>query len=128
MVHQHKCAVNLIMVQPVCIGLTRFTFRAISRGFFQFFDAAPHPYESRFPWVEAVTGHHGFILHSCDQDKSRWEMPASLASYAAQDKQAREEWISVLEALFLTPAGLSINDIPPDCSSLLAGFARLLTG
>lgn len=49
-------------------------------------------------------------------------MPASLASYAAQDKQAREEWISVLEALFLTPAGLSINDIPPDCSSLLAGF------
>lgn len=60
-----------------------------------------------------------------DQDKSRWEMPASLASYAAQDKQAREEWISVLEALFLTPAGLSINDIPPDCSSLLAGFCSL---
>ncbi|XNM88680.1 HD domain-containing protein [Escherichia coli] len=57
--------------------------------------------------------------------KSRWEMPASLASYAAQDKQAREEWISVLEALFLTPAGLSINDIPPDCSSLLAGFCSL---
>ncbi|MEI9217293.1 HD domain-containing protein, partial [Pseudomonas aeruginosa] len=46
-------------------------------------------------------------------------------SYAAQDKQAREEWISVLEALFLTPAGLSINDIPPDCSSLLAGFCSL---
>lgn len=81
--------------------------------------------ESWFPWVEAVTGHHGFILHSQDQDKSRWEMPASLASYAAQDKQAREEWISVLEALFLTPAGLSINDIPPDCSSLLAGFCSL---
>lgn len=93
--------------------------------FFSFFDAAPHPYESWFPWVEAVTGHHGFILHSQDQDKSRWEMPASLASYAAQDKQAREEWISVLEALFLTPAGLSINDIPPDCSSLLAGFCSL---
>ncbi|WP_284695397.1 HD domain-containing protein, partial [Escherichia coli] len=27
--------------------------------FFSFFDAAPHPYESWFPWVEAVTGHHG---------------------------------------------------------------------
>ena len=62
-----------------------------------------------------------FYITFRDQDKSRWEMPASLASYAAQDKQAREEWISVLEALFLTPAGLSINDIPPDCSSLLCG-------
>ncbi|MGU0161238.1 hypothetical protein ACVXHB_19330 [Escherichia coli] len=30
-----------------------------------------------------------------------------------------------MEALFLTPAGLSINDIPPDCSSLLAGFCSL---
>ncbi|MFP1454045.1 HD domain-containing protein [Escherichia coli] len=72
MVHQHKCAVNLIMVQPVCIGLTRIHFQSnLSGDFFSFFDAAPHPYESWFPWVEAVTGHHGFILHSQDCNRSR---------------------------------------------------------
>lgn len=37
----------------------------------------PHPYESWFPWVEAVTGHHGLYYIPQDQDKSRWEMPAS---------------------------------------------------
>lgn len=59
-----------------------------------------------------------------DQDKSRWEMPASLASYAAQDKQAREVDICTGSIIF-NASGLSINDIPPDCSSLLAGFCSL---
>ncbi|ELG3533553.1 CRISPR-associated helicase/endonuclease Cas3 [Salmonella enterica] len=96
-----------------------------SDDFFFFFDATEHPYESWFPWIEAVTGHHGFVLRFPDQDKSRWEMPSSLSSFAEQDKQARHEWISVLEVLFLAPAGVSINDNPPKCSPMVAGFCSI---
>lgn len=87
----------------------------------------PHPYAAWFPWMEAVTGHHGFILrqtqlHShCD-----YTVPVEFAPWLAQqDKTARQEWINVLEALFLQPVGLSVNATPPRCSPLLAGFCSV---
>lgn len=52
-------------------------------------------------------------------------MPSSLSSFAEQDKQARHEWISVLEVLFLAPVGILTNDTPPKCSSMVAGFCSI---
>lgn len=85
-----------------------------------------HPYQSWIPWIEAVTGHHGYIRlqHMLDHDRLSWPslLPPSLAEF---DKQARREWIEAIEALFLTPVGLSVTAIPPEISPLLAGFCSI---
>lgn len=77
------------------------------------------------PWIEAVTGHHGYIKLSeivgnaslpptCD--KRLWHV----------DQDARREWIAALEKMFLNPVGLSLSDKPPACSPLfLAGFCSI---
>lgn len=96
-------------------------------GDFTCFDAPePHPLHSWIPWIEAVTGHHGYIRlqHQLTGDKLRWPtfLPAILAE---RDRQARCEWTEVLEALFLKPVGLSVNDTPPAISPLMAGFCSI---
>ncbi len=95
---------------------------------FAFFDAEPepHPYQSWFAWIEAVAGHHGYILSNANLPNDLWPMPVSLPPvFGLDDKQARGEWIDVLAALFLAPAGVSVTDMPPHCSPLMAGFCSL---
>jgi len=94
--------------------------------FNSFYEPEPHPYHSWIPWIEAVTGHHGYIRswHELDNDRLRW--PSFLSPLLADfDKQARREWIAALEALFLLPAGLSVNAEPPEIPPLLAGFCSI---
>lgn len=94
---------------------------------FAFFnDPEPHPYHSWIPWMEAVTGHHGYIRpqHELDNDRLRWPSFISL-SLAERDRQARREWIVALEALFLAPVGISVKDTPPEISPLMAGFCSI---
>lgn len=74
------------------------------------------------PWLAAVTGHHGDFYTasmpglSLDTDEVIID----------NDRTARSEFVSALSRLFLEPAGLSLQDVPPACSSSaqywLAGF------
>jgi CRISPR-associated endonuclease/helicase Cas3 len=81
-----------------------------------------HPYASWLPWLEAVTGHHGWVIgHERVQDVTHVEYQDQLAA----DKAARIDWLNTLETLFLIPAGLSIQDYPPQKSALLAGFCSV---
>lgn len=91
-----------------------------------FDEPEPHPWHSWIPWIEAVTGHHGYIRpqHELDNERLRW--PTYLSPLLAErDRQARWEWIETLDALFLGPVGLSIKDMPPEVSPLLAGFCSI---
>jgi len=77
------------------------------------------------PWIEAVAGHHGFIKDA-DYVSETYVSPTSDKRLAEADRAARSEWLSVLEALFLEPAGLSIFDPPPTCPAIvLAGFCSV---
>ena len=74
------------------------------------------------PWLTAVTGHHG--------DFCTASMPGLLLdtdeAIIDHDRTARSGFVSALSCLFLEPAGLSLQDVPPACSSSaqywLAGF------
>lgn len=74
------------------------------------------------PWLTAVTGHHG--------DFCAASMPGLLLdtdeAIIDHDRTARSEFVSALSCLFLGPVGLSLEDVPPVCSSSaqywLAGF------
>ncbi len=75
-------------------------------------------------WAEAVTGHHGHIR------RSEYTADASLSVLcdpllAKADRLTRQDWLRALEKKFLIPAGLSLNDSPPECSPLLAGFCSV---
>ena len=77
------------------------------------------------PRLEAVTGHHGHIRpsgHVADTS-----LPFHCDKRLVQvDFSARQLWLSALEQLFLKPAGLSLSDSPPSCSSIfLAGFCSV---
>jgi len=77
------------------------------------------------PWIEAVTGHHGHIRSS--DYATDTSLPLSCDSrLALVDRDARREGLATLEQLFLNPAGLSLSDSPPSCSSFfLAGFCSV---
>lgn len=94
-------------------------------GFLSFDEPSAHPYASWFPWIEAVTGHHGYVRQAAHISSSQYEMPHLFQSFAARDKAARWEWIKVLELLFLQPASLTLKSIPPKASTLLAGFCSV---
>lgn len=74
------------------------------------------------PWLAAVTGHHGdFYAPSIPGLK-----PDTDETIIDHDQNARSEFVSALSDLFLKPAGLSLQNLPPACSSSaqywLAGF------
>lgn len=95
-------------------------------GFDFFTEAEPHPYDSWIPWIEAITGHHGYILRQHQRIVANLQMPMSYAASLAQrDKKARLAWISILESLFLKEQGLSVDDLPPRISPLMAGFCSV---
>lgn len=77
------------------------------------------------PWLSAVTGHHGDYQDCAEVDDEYAD------EYVVDmDRQARDEWIRILEALFLKPAALTVaSDIPPPCSDAakawIAGFCSV---
>lgn len=76
-------------------------------------------------WVKAVVGHHGFV-YPANSSVPDLPLHSSVASAVAnRDKVARQEWIKVLEEIYLEPVGLSADDSPPQPSPLLAGFCSV---
>lgn len=77
------------------------------------------------PWLGAVAGHHGHIVRQA----SGLRQPDAEDWINLQDRAARKAWIEGLEALFLAPAGLSLQDQPPMLSRedmpYLAGFCAV---
>ncbi|WP_417357372.1 MULTISPECIES: CRISPR-associated helicase/endonuclease Cas3 [Gammaproteobacteria] len=84
-----------------------------------------HPFAHWFPWLEAVTGHHGTLRTAADVNAGNYRLPFDRQTFAANDKEARQQWLDTAAALFLAPAGLSTADTPPACSLLLAGFCSV---
>ncbi|MCW4629269.1 MULTISPECIES: CRISPR-associated helicase/endonuclease Cas3 [Marinomonas] len=97
---------------------------SMAMGSLDFLLSAPleHPYQEWFSWLEAVTGHHGYIVR---RENVNNLMLAEYPQLAERDKLARQAWLKVLEALFLEPVGLSLEYIPPAPSSLLAAFCSI---
>ncbi|OON39926.1 CRISPR-associated helicase/endonuclease Cas3 [Izhakiella australiensis] len=88
--------------------------------------SAPHSNQDWLPWMEAVAGHHGYVYaHHTIATADNLALSAGLAGRGATDKQVRQAWLQALEILFLQPVGLSLNDVPPPCSPLLAGFCSI---
>lgn len=75
-------------------------------------------------WLESVMGHHGHIkLTESVPDKT---LPLAYDQQLAKiDQKTRRVWFDELERVFLHPAGLSRNDMPPECSPLMAGFCSV---
>lgn len=74
-------------------------------------------------WLAAVTGHHG------DYPSPRYEGLQGIEADPAlidHDRAARHALVAAFESLFLQPAGLSLQTLPPPYSlparALLAGF------
>ncbi|MDE1483247.1 CRISPR-associated helicase/endonuclease Cas3 [Xenorhabdus bovienii] len=95
-------------------------------GFGLLTEPMAHPYQAWLPWMEAVCGHHGTIrqekdvIHSAD-----YPLPYSLRHCTERDKQSRIAWMDIVAELFLLPVGLSLQDVPPSCSVLMAGFCSV---
>lgn len=71
-------------------------------------------------WLAAVAGHHGQVPPGGDDSVTAGRMANN-----PEDKQARAQWLTALEALFLQPEGLSLRHSPPAVSPLLAGFCSV---
>jgi len=76
-------------------------------------------------WLAMVTGHHGVIPCGVDSQPEMDDRFQADISIITHDRTARIEWVYALERLFLQPAGLSIQTLPPPCCSLLAGFCSI---
>ncbi len=76
------------------------------------------------PWLAAVTGHHGSVPRSFETSHYLSKNQAH-KSIIEHDLTARALWAETLKRLFLNPAGLTINDNPPACPPLLAGFCSV---
>lgn len=74
------------------------------------------------PWVMAVAGHHGGLN---TQALARIGLPEAEEEIIAADREVRFHWLSSLADLFLTPVGLALDDLPPSCPQLLAGFCAV---
>ena len=76
------------------------------------------------PWIEAVTGHHGYIKDAAYVSDAA--LPSTSDGRFSQiDRFARNEWLNELAQLFLHPVGLSLNESPPRPSPLLAGLCSV---
>ncbi len=73
------------------------------------------------PWILAVAGHHGIITEYIDG------LSAKADSHVLEhDRSARLGFIAAMEDLFLKPAGLSLDNLPPPVEiDFLAGFCSV---
>lgn len=90
-------------------------------------------WEAWYSWLAPVVGHHGIVPGSEDKDNRKYELLESPQLLDAV-KQSRLEWLQLLAQLFLIPAGLTLNDNPPDLktsknhqspATMLAGFCSV---
>jgi len=73
------------------------------------------------PWIAAVAGHHGRIPPFLDGTP-----PGCSPAILEHDRNARLAFIDAIAALFLNPAGLSLDDTPPAIDQdFLAGFCAV---
>jgi len=88
-------------------------------------DANREIWEQWQPWLAAVTGHHGDF---CTPNMPGLKLDTD-ETIIDHDYSARSEFVSTLSNLFLEPAGLSVQKVPPACSpsaqSWLAGFCAV---
>ncbi len=82
-----------------------------------------HLFHAWYPWIESVTGHHGYVMHH--EQLPDHQMPYEFRTLAQRDKQARMAWLATLETLFLVPEGLTLQAPPPQAASILAGFCSI---
>lgn len=85
---------------------------------------ADHAIWSRWDnWLAAVTGHHGDFPNRNFEGLNGIEADDALIDH---DRDARHALIEAFETLFLQPAGICLQALPPICSlparALLAGF------
>ncbi len=77
------------------------------------------------PWLAAVTGHHG-DFYQPRMDGLALDTDETLIEH---DRDARHAFVEELANLFLKPAGLTLQDLPPPClthtRTLLAGFCAV---
>ncbi|EMA4768989.1 CRISPR-associated helicase/endonuclease Cas3 [Cronobacter sakazakii] len=90
----------------------------------QFAVKKANPYQSWLPWMETVTGHHGFITKT-SRASGEHHFPLGCSTSLEKDKHARQAWVSCAETLFLKPAGLTCLSPAPELSPLLAGFCSV---
>ncbi|HEC26994.1 MAG TPA: CRISPR-associated helicase/endonuclease Cas3 [Gammaproteobacteria bacterium] len=76
-------------------------------------------------WIKPVAGHHGFVYSDKTPLPERPLHGTVSTAIRNQDKIARQAWLTRLEALFLKPVSLSLEDTPPQPSPLLAGFCSV---
>lgn len=95
------------------------------RGWLNCEDADRETWRQWQPWLAAVTGHHGDFFVP--------EMPGLVLdtdeALVEHDQNARRTFVSLLAHLFLEPTGLSLQQLPPNCSpatqAWLAGFCSV---
>ncbi len=76
------------------------------------------------PWLRAVAGHHGMEPREAVEPEG--SPPMAPPELLAKDREARLAFITAMERLFLVPAGLSLDDIPPSCDlEFVAGFCAV---
>ncbi len=82
-------------------------------------------WENWQPWLAAITGHHG-DFYAPRMDGLTLDTDETLIEH---DRDARHAFVEQFASLFLQPAGLSLQTLPPHCSpharSLLAGFCAV---
>jgi len=85
-------------------------------------------------WLAPVVGHHGVVPQDHEKDKAKYQLHGLSQLIMDAFKQSRQQWLSALEQLFLTPVELSLNDTPPllatsknsqSAATMLAGFCSV---
>ncbi len=84
-----------------------------------------------YSWLAPVVGHHGVVPNEYKKDSQEFRTANVPPQILEAFKQARLQWLNILEQLFLVPAGLSLKDAPPllersnngqSPAAMLAGF------
>lgn len=80
-------------------------------------------------WLAPVAGHHGSVAEESDKEKAEFAiLPIQVGKELQQTlRDQRQQWLQALEALFLQPVGLSLDDDPPrlEDDTFLAGFCSV---
>jgi len=85
-------------------------------------------------WLAPVVGHHGVVPQDHEKDNPKYHLHSTSQLILDIFKQSRLQWLSALELLFLTPAGLSLDNTPPllattknsqSAATMLAGFCSV---
>ena len=92
-----------------------------------FYQEENEDWQSWCSWLAPVTGHHGSIPTNEERDSNDFNLTCLGESVISKFRTARQQWLTALESLFLSPAGLSLSDNPPllKTSTLLAGFCSV---